>query len=36
MANVRERVSEQEGRGYRISPDVYGQPERIDQPTSSA
>ena len=31
MAKVREKVLEQEGRAYRIIPDVYGQTERIDQ-----
>jgi hypothetical protein len=36
MAKVRERVLEQEGRGYRINPDVYGQTEPIDQTTSGA
>jgi hypothetical protein len=33
MANVREKVLEQEERAYRISPDVYGQTEPIDQTT---
>jgi hypothetical protein len=36
MAKVREKVLEQEGRAYRIIPDVYGQTERIDQTSSGA
>jgi hypothetical protein len=34
MAKVREKVLEQEGRAYRIIPDVYGQTKRIDQTSS--
>lgn len=36
MANVRKKALEQEERAYRISPDVYGQTEPIDQTTSGA